>query len=70
MATGFGIIGCGMIAKFHSLAIGDIPGAKVTACYDTVPAAADRLASEVGCTAYHDLDAMLADPAVDVVTID
>lgn len=69
MAMGFGIIGCGMIAKFHSLAIGDIPGAKVVACYDTIPAAADRLAGEVGCKAYHDLDDMLADPTVDVVTI-
>ena len=35
----------------------------------TVPAAADRLAAEIGCNAYHDLDAMLADPDVDVVTI-
>jgi len=69
MAVGFGIIGCGLIAKFHCKAVGDIRGAKVAACYDTVPAAADRLAREVGCTAYHDLDAMLSDPAVDVVTV-
>ena len=69
MPTGFGIIGCGMIARFHARAIGDVRGAKLVACYDSIPAAADRLAEETGCRAYHDLDAMLADPAVDVVTI-
>ncbi len=66
---GFGIIGCGMIANFHARAIGDIKGTHVAACFDTVPAAADRFAAAQGCRAYHDLDEMLADPAVQVVTI-
>ncbi|MCU0874306.1 MAG: Gfo/Idh/MocA family oxidoreductase [Pirellulaceae bacterium] len=69
MATGFGIIGCGMIANFHCKAVADIRNAKVAACFDTRPEAADRLAAQVGCRAYHDLDAMLADPDVHVVTI-
>jgi UDP-N-acetyl-2-amino-2-deoxyglucuronate dehydrogenase len=69
MPTGFGIIGCGMIAHFHARAIADIRGAKLVACYDRIPAAADKLAEATGCTAYHDLDAMLADPAIEVVTI-
>lgn len=69
MALGFGIIGCGMIAKFHARAIADVRGAKLVACYDTYPESADRLAKETGCRAYHDLAAMLADPEVDVVTI-
>ena len=69
MSIGFGIIGCGMIAKFHARAIADIRGAKLVACYDAVPAAADRLAAETGCRAYHKLDEMLADKAVDIVTI-
>ena len=69
MATGFGIIGCGMIAGFHSKAVADIRNANVVACFDTRPDAADRLADQVGCRAYHDLDAMLADPDVHVVTI-
>ncbi len=67
--TGFGIIGCGMIAKFHARAIADIRGAKLVACYDAVPAAADRLAQSTGCRAYHELEALLADPAVGVVTV-
>jgi UDP-N-acetyl-2-amino-2-deoxyglucuronate dehydrogenase len=69
MAVGFGIIGCGMISNFHANAIADVRGAKLVACCDTFPASADRLAAATGCTAYHDLDAMLANPEVDVVTI-
>ncbi|MCI0360545.1 MAG: Gfo/Idh/MocA family oxidoreductase [Planctomycetaceae bacterium] len=69
MTTGFGIIGCGMISRFHAKAVADIRGAKVVACQDSFPQAADKLAAELGCTAYHDLDALLADPDVDVVTI-
>ena len=70
MATGFGIVGCGMIANFHALAVGEIRGAKITACFDAFPAAADRFAAaNPGVTAYATLDEMLADPAVDIVTI-
>jgi predicted dehydrogenase len=69
MAHGFGIIGCGMIAGFHAKAIADVPGARLVACYDAVPAAAERLAQATGCTAYRQLDEMLADPAVSIVTI-
>ena len=69
MAIGFGVVGCGMIASFHAKAIADIRGAKLAACFDTFPAAADRLASQTGCKPYYDLPQMLKDPAVDVVTI-
>jgi predicted dehydrogenase len=69
MTIGFGIIGCGMISRFHAKAVADIRGAKVVACQDAFPQAADKLAAELGCTAYHDLDALLADPDVDVVTV-
>jgi predicted dehydrogenase len=58
-----------MIARFHAKAIADVKEAKLVACFDAFPAAADRLAGEAGCTAYHKLDAMLADPKVDVVVI-
>jgi len=69
MALGFGIVGCGMIADFHAQAIADTSSAKLIACYDTRPAAANQLAEKTGCRAYHKLDDLLADPAVDVVTI-
>lgn len=69
MAYGFGIIGCGMISRFHSRAIEDVRGAKLVACYDSFCDAADRLAGETGCKSYHELDEMLADPQVQIVTI-
>jgi UDP-N-acetyl-2-amino-2-deoxyglucuronate dehydrogenase len=69
MTLGFGIIGCGMIANFHARAIAEVRGARLVGGYDAVPAAADRLAGSFGCKAYYRLKDMLADPAIDVVTI-
>lgn len=69
MSKGFGIIGCGMIAGFHAKAISDIEGAEVVACFDTFADSADRFAKENNCKAYHDLNDMLADDSVQVVTI-
>jgi predicted dehydrogenase len=58
-----------MIANFHANAIAELRDAKLVACFDMVPAAADKLAAATGCRAYHDLSAMLADSKVDAVTI-
>jgi UDP-N-acetyl-2-amino-2-deoxyglucuronate dehydrogenase len=67
---GFGIIGCGMIANFHAEALKRIRGAKLTACFDTFPASAERFAgANPGVKPYAKLEQMLADPAVDVVCI-
>ena len=69
MGFGFGIIGCGMISRFHAKAIADIKGAKLIGCYSATAASADKFAAETGCRAYHDLKKLLADPKIDVVTI-
>ncbi len=69
MTVGFGIIGCGMIANFHCRAVAEIRGAKVVGCYDMYQPSAERLASEFGCQAHQKLATLLADDAVDVVTI-
>ena len=69
MTVGFGIIGCGMIANFHCRAIEEIPRAKVVGCFDMYEPAAERLAEQYGCRAYAKLATMLADDAIDVVTI-
>lgn len=68
-AKGFGIIGCGMIAKFHAKAIADTAGAKLVACYNRTQPKADELSAEFGGDVYTDLDAMLARDDLDVVTI-
>ncbi len=69
MAIGFGIIGCGMIAKFHARAIRDIKGAKLVACFNRTIDKAQALANEFGGDPMDDLDKMLARPDIDVVTI-
>ncbi|MDZ4778673.1 MAG: Gfo/Idh/MocA family oxidoreductase [Planctomycetia bacterium] len=69
MSFGFGIVGVGMIAKFHARAIADVRGAKLVGCYGRRPEAAKAFAAEQGCEAFASLDAMLANPQLDVVTI-
>ena len=69
MPYGFGIIGCGMIARFHAKAIAEVKGAKLVACYDSFAPAVEKFSNETGCRGYTKLDDMLADPAVQIVTI-
>ncbi len=69
MPVGFGIVGCGMIAKFHARAIADIKGAKLVGCFNHTPDKANSLAKEFGCEPYTQLEAMLARKEIDVVTI-
>jgi len=72
MAThGFGFVGCGMIAEFHTKAINEIAGARVVAAFDKFPASADKIAKLAGgdCKVYEDIDSMLANPDVDVVCV-
>jgi predicted dehydrogenase len=69
MPYGFGIVGCGMIARFHAKAIADVKGAKLVAAFDSIPAAVERFTAETGCKGYTQLDEMLADKNVQVVTV-
>src|ERR1700749_3140597 len=69
MTIGFGVVGCGMISNFHAKAIADVKGTKLAACFDTRAEAAEKFAAANGCKAYTDLNKMLADPKVSIVTI-
>ena len=69
MSFGFGIIGCGMISRFHAKAIADLDNANLIGCWNRTPDAASKLASETESTAFKSLDEMLANPEIDVVTI-
>lgn len=69
MALGFGIIGCGMISRFHARAISDVRGAKLVGCVSRTGKSAKRLAAEHDCKAYRSLDEMLSDDAISAVTI-
>jgi UDP-N-acetyl-2-amino-2-deoxyglucuronate dehydrogenase len=69
VTLGFGIVGCGMIAKFHARAIAEITGTKLVACYNRTAPKAEALAAEFGCQVYTDLDAMLAREDLHIITI-
>ena len=66
---GFAILGTGLISKFHARAVLDVPGAKLVAVCSRERARAAAFAAEFGCSAFDSLDAMLAHPEVDILTI-
>lgn len=66
---GFGIIGLGMIAVKHAQAIQNVPGAKLVAALSSDPTKAAEFTARFGGTPYTDLDAFLANPALQVVNV-
>jgi predicted dehydrogenase len=48
MPLGFGIIGAGMISRFHAKALAEVRGARLVACADTAPGRAEAFAAEYG----------------------
>jgi UDP-N-acetyl-2-amino-2-deoxyglucuronate dehydrogenase len=66
---GFGILGAGLVAPFHAKGIRDARGGTLVAFCDMSRERADKLATEYGVKAYYALDAMLRDPAIDVVNV-
>ena len=65
MAIGIGIVGAGMISRFHAKALKEVKGAKLVACYNRSLDKAEALAKEFGCTAHDSLEAMLAEIVID-----
>ena len=66
---GFGIVGLGMIAEFHAKAIGELENGEVVACYSRSAEKGKKFAKDFGCKPAGSLEKMIADPAVDVITI-
>ncbi|MEM9646446.1 MAG: Gfo/Idh/MocA family oxidoreductase [Planctomycetota bacterium] len=69
MSIGIGIVGTGMISNFHAKAIADAEGCHLTGCATRRPEAAAEFAQQYDCEGYSSLDAMLADPNVQAVSI-
>ena len=65
----FGIIGAGMIGHFHAKAITAMNGGSLHSVFDLRAEAAAKLADEYGAKAFSDIDAFLADPELEIVTI-
>ena len=65
----FGIIGGGVIAGFHAQAIQAMTGGQLGAAFVRDPKKAKTFARDHGCRVYTRLEDLLADPAIDIVTI-
>ncbi|MGI6671714.1 MAG: Gfo/Idh/MocA family protein [Christensenellales bacterium] len=67
--TGFGIVGCGSISAIHAAAIARLPQAYLAGMVDTNIAYAQAAAQRHGTRVYHTLEELLADKAVDIVSL-
>ena len=66
---GFGIIGCGVISKWHADSIEQIEEARIVGAYDTRIEGAKKFAEERNCRVFETLEEMLACDEIDVVCI-
>ncbi|HQR08428.1 MAG TPA: Gfo/Idh/MocA family oxidoreductase [Gemmatales bacterium] len=68
---GVGIIGCGMIARFHAAALAEIPQTKLVALQSRNPAGAETVKQAVGSDAryYASIEEVLQHPGLDMVII-
>ena len=58
-----------MIGRFHAQAIRDMSGGSLHSILDRNQERAEELAEEFGAKAYSDIDAFLADPELEIVTV-
>lgn len=65
----FGIVGAGVIARFHAKAIADIPNAKLIGICDTDFEKAKTFGKEYNCQSYSGYDEMYKNKNIDIVTI-
>lgn len=66
-AANVALIGCGNISRRYAEGIARFPELQLRACADAVPAAASRLAEELGITAHGTIAELLADGDIDMV---
>ena len=66
---GVGLIGLGMIADTHVLAISSSSNCFLKGAYDNVPGKAEAFVAKHGGVAYDSLEAMLSDPEISIISI-
>ena len=69
MSIGFGIVGCGMISRFHARAVKELAGAHLIGCTSSRFASAKRLAAEFSIRPFRSLDDLLNQSDLDVITV-
>ncbi|NKI30450.1 Gfo/Idh/MocA family protein [Croceivirga thetidis] len=65
----FGVLGGGMIARFHAMAIEAIEGAELGGIYARNPEKAKALGEEFNCPFYSELSDFLNNPDIAIITI-
>jgi len=68
---GVAIVGCGMIARFHARALGDVPGTQLRALVGRSRINAEKMVAELQtpCDIYTDLAQVLSRPDIQVIII-
>jgi len=69
MKYGFGIIGCGMIGRFHAAAIQSLAEARLVACCSRSFDSANKFAEEFDCEPTDRLESLLGRDDLSIVTI-
>ncbi len=69
MSMGVGIVGCGMIAKFHARAIADTPGLHLAAATSRSSDSTQRFAEEFPCEVFESVEQMCQSSNVQIVSI-
>ncbi len=69
MKMKFGIVGCGFIANKHAAAIANTDGAELVAVCDKVESMMEPYVNDYGATPYIELEDMLKDDSIDVISI-
>lgn len=65
----FAIIGCGVISEIHARAIEAMEDAVLAGVYSDIAPQMQAFAEKHNCNCYDSVDAMMADPEVDVINI-
>ena len=66
---GFGIVGCGVISKWHLTAIQSIPEAELIGVFDSYRPGAEKFAAETPCRIFDTYEDMLNCEDIDIVNI-
>jgi len=68
-SIGTAIVGPGKVAHIHARALAQIPQSRFVGVWGRTPETTRAFASHYGVRAYTDLEAMVQDPAVEMVVI-
>ncbi len=65
----FGIVGCGLISKWHIKSVLELDNAELVGVFDSFKDGAQKAASEYGCRVFDTYEQMLSCEEIDIVTI-